>query len=340
MLFCFLPQLLVVLDLVSLTISMVYYVKPTEPCAHNSSCPSNETCHTMDHYASNSSHYFSLDHINVTLYFMCGVHNCSRYQYVTVHDLQVFAMEGLAGRKNVVINISIPTKIPQDPISVSKCAYFFTNVSKVRIENATVNFISLCFRGQNCLLVTKSADYFGHIGTMSAMVSFINISHHSQAILEDCTFQQNTFLRLQSSAVLTIRDTMFHSFHHAVRSVVALDNSTVKLTGNVTFINNEVGNEQYYNICGAAVVLNSGYNFYTQAPISIFNITSHARVLFINNRASSCGGAIYLKSTVMNIDVNATVTLKGNAVMGHYDHGHNLRGGVMYTEQSLLYYIS
>ena len=84
------------------------------------------------------------------------------------------------------------------------------------------------------------------MGTMSAMVSFINISHHSQAILEDCTFQQNTFLRLQSSAVLTIRDTMFRSFHHAVRSTIAIY-STVKLTGNVGFINNEVGNEQYYN---------------------------------------------------------------------------------------------
>ena len=87
------------------------------------------------------SHYFSPDHINVTLYFTRGVHNCSRYQYVTVHDLQVFAMEGLAGRKIVVINIPILTKITQDPISVSKCAYFFTNVSKARIENAAVNFI-------------------------------------------------------------------------------------------------------------------------------------------------------------------------------------------------------
>ena len=144
----------------------------------------------MDHYASNSSHYFSPDHINVTLYFMCGVHNCSRYQYVTVHDLQVFAMEGLAGRKSVVINIPIPTKITQDPISVSKCAYFFTNVSKARIKMLQSSLFNF-FCGQNCLLITKSVDYFGYMGTMSAMVSFINISHHSQAILEDCTFQQN-----------------------------------------------------------------------------------------------------------------------------------------------------
>ena len=106
MFFCFLPQLLVVLDLVSLTISMVYYVKPTEPCAHNSSCPSNETCHTMDHYASNSSHYFSPDHINITLYFMCGVHNCS--QHLGIVNLQTFSMTGTAGRQYVTISMPIP----------------------------------------------------------------------------------------------------------------------------------------------------------------------------------------------------------------------------------------
>ena len=69
-----LPHLLAVL---SPTGGVVYYVKPTEPCDHTSSCPSNETCHTMDHYARNSSHYFSPDHVDVTLFFMCGVHNLS-----------------------------------------------------------------------------------------------------------------------------------------------------------------------------------------------------------------------------------------------------------------------
>ena len=118
-----------------------------------------------------------------------------------------------------------------------------------------------------------------------------------------------------------------------MRSAVALDNGTVKLIGNVTFINNEVGNEQYYNICGAALALNSGYDFNTLAAISIFNITSQACACFINNRATCCGGAIFLKSTVMNVEVNATVILKGNAVIGHY---HHLRGGAMYIEQTLL----
>ena len=81
---------------------VVYYVKPTEPCAHNSSCPSNETCHTMDHYASNSSHYFSPDHVNITLYFMCGVHKMGKH--LEVHGLQSFIMIGTAGKQSVIIN--------------------------------------------------------------------------------------------------------------------------------------------------------------------------------------------------------------------------------------------
>ena len=93
----------------SITAGVVYYVKPSDPCAHNSSCPSNETCHTMDHYASNSSHYFSPDYINITLYFMCGVHNCT--QQVDISDLQLFAMIGTAERQHITLIMPPPTKL-------------------------------------------------------------------------------------------------------------------------------------------------------------------------------------------------------------------------------------
>ena len=80
---------------------VVYYVQPIKPCADNSSlgCPPNETCHTMDRYTSNSSHYFSPDHINITFYFMCGVHNCTKQ--LEVRNLQSFSMIGTAGRQHV-----------------------------------------------------------------------------------------------------------------------------------------------------------------------------------------------------------------------------------------------
>ena len=225
-----LPLIIIHLLLVVLTLSLwhlptttgvVYYVKPIEPCVHNSSCPSNETCHTMDHYASNSSHYFSPDRINVTLYFICGVHNCTRYHYITVRDLQLFAMKSIAGRKNVTINMPIPTKIPQDPKNISKCAYTFTNVSKVRIENITVNFISLCFYGQNCLFVTKSVDFFGYGGPMSAMVSFINITL-SQGILKDCTLIFNKIVLLDCSQVQCSQSVIPHFVYFIMQCALQL----------------------------------------------------------------------------------------------------------------------
>ena len=144
----FLIRLLAVLNLPT-TAGVVYYVKPTEPCAHNSSCPSNETCHTMDHYASNSSYYFSPDLINVTLYFMCGVHNCT--QHMDISDLERFIMIGTLGRNHVTIYMPIPIQVPNDPQNSGNRTYRFANVSILRIENVTLFFISLNFIGkQNC----------------------------------------------------------------------------------------------------------------------------------------------------------------------------------------------
>ena len=208
---------------------------------------------------------------------------------------------------------------------------------KVRIENATVKFISLSFQGENCLFEAKFENFYGYIGPMSAMVSVINITR-SRGILKNCTFQHNCFIRVQSSAVLTISesDCTFHSYNHAVHSAVALDNSTIELAGNISFINNTVGDDyivNYTSVCGAAISLNSGYGFYEHVPNSVFNITGRAYVLFYNNRAASCGGAVYMKSTVMSINMNATMIFKGNVVINRH---HHLRGGAMYIEQSLL----
>ena len=63
---------------------------------------------------------------------------------------------------------------------------------------------------------------------------------------------------------------MFSSYNHAVHSAVSLDNSTIILSGTVSFINNIVGNDQYYSVCGGAISLNSGYNVYKSVPNSVF----------------------------------------------------------------------
>ena len=312
------------------TAGVVYYVKPTEPCAHNSSCPFNETCHTMDHYASNSSHYFSPDHINVTLYFMCGVHNCTKH--VHVRDLPTFAMIGTAGRQNVTINMPIPSEIPNDPKNIGNRTYIFANVSNMRIENATVYFISFSFEGnKNCIFGANRLSFHGYIGFLSPMMSVINITG-SEATLKDCTFQNNCFVRVRSHAILTVSDCRFSSYNHAVRSAVALDNSTIQISGTVSFINNTVGNDQYYSACGGTISINSGYSDYELAPYSVFIISTGANVSFIDNASMRCGGALYLRSTVMSVNMNVNMTLSGNNIATVYNALGT--GGAMYIEQS------
>ena len=166
---------------------------------------------------------------------------------------------------------------------------------------------------------------------MSSMVSVINITH-SQAMLQDCTFQNNYFIRVLSHAILTVIDCIFHSYDHAVYSAVGLDNSTIKLSGAVTFVNNTVGNDKYSTVCGAAISINSGYTS-KETQMSVFSITK-GYVNFINNTAMYCGGALYLKSTMMNVNTNVTMILLGNQIMNnYYIYGG---GGAMHIEQSHL----
>ena len=107
----------------------------------------------------------------------------------------------------------------------------------------------------------EHVSFYGYIGSMSAMVSVINATN-SQAMLKDSTFQHiNCFIRIQSSALLQIADCTFSSYNHAVRSAIVIENSTIKLTGSVSFINNTVGNNCYSSVCGGAISFNIDHIF-------------------------------------------------------------------------------
>ena len=85
---------------------VVYYISPTKPlssCPGNSSCPPGQLCHTMDCLAEDSNEFFSPDHVNVTLIFMCGVHNYTKN--LTIQNLYSFVMKKVAeSRENVIID--------------------------------------------------------------------------------------------------------------------------------------------------------------------------------------------------------------------------------------------
>ena len=262
---------------------------------------------------------------------MCGVHNCTKH--VEVRDLQSFAMIGTARRQLVIINMPIATEIPNYPEIIGNRTYIFTSVSNVRIINATIYFISISFRGENCIFEAKHVDYHGYIGSPSPMVSVIKIIG-SEATLKDCTFQNNCFIRLQSQGTLTISDCIFHSYNHSVYSAIAVDNSTLKLSGNVSFINNTVSGYSSYSVCGGAILFSSGYSIDKNVPTSAFNILARADVSFINNSAASCGGALYLIFTAMRINSDANVTLTHNRVATSSVAAAAGAGGAMFVEQS------
>ena len=46
-----------------------------------------------------------------------------------------------------------------------------------------------------------------------------------------------------------------------VHSTISVDNSTIRLSGNVSFINNTIGNDKYHEVCGGTVSINSGHGF-------------------------------------------------------------------------------
>ena len=214
--------LLAVLSLLSPTAGVVYFVKPTEPCTHSSGCPSNETCHTMDHYASNSSHYFSPDHINVTLFFMPGVHNCTKH--LDISGLQTFTM---IGRVKEHVEIYMP--MPKQAIVIAQGIsnqqlYVFTNVCNVTVKNVSVSYISIGFKETNFCAI--NAIFCGHPSFTSSYVSVINITG-SSALFANCTFQENSFIHFQSNAVISIHDSVFHSYNHVAHSPIVGLNSTL-----------------------------------------------------------------------------------------------------------------
>ena len=132
---------------------VVYYVSPIAPlssCPGSSSCPPGQLCHTLDNLAENSSNFFSLDKVNITLILMCGIHNYTKD--LAVRNLHSFIMQGAAeSRENVIINMfhqeTHPTAFViylNEPICTS---IDFFNVSFVNLTAMTMVCPSISLRG-------------------------------------------------------------------------------------------------------------------------------------------------------------------------------------------------
>ena len=66
-----------------------YYVRPTEPT--NISCPAGQSCLTLNHYTSDSDHYFKS---NTVFKFLPGTHRINKpLQIRNVHNVSLTAYD-------------------------------------------------------------------------------------------------------------------------------------------------------------------------------------------------------------------------------------------------------
>ena len=285
---------------------VVYYVSPTEPlssCAGNtSSCPSGQHCHTMDYLVENK--FFSPDHINVTLIFMCGVHNYTKN--LTVQNLHSFVMKGAAeSKENVIIDHQFGTQLGKPNCTIIQ----FFNISFVNITILTMRCPSINLK--DGLITVKSSSLYGYTDTKERL-SFINITgSDSQALLDNCTFKENCFVSSNFSAGITIRNSTFQSYKHEHGSMIAAYSSVVTLAGYVNFTNGITGINRPVYSSGAAVSLRSTH----RKLKSSLNITTGATVYFVNLTSSCRGGAVYGENGVISIGVKAKVVFMHNVAV-------------------------
>ena len=299
---------------------VVYYVSPTEPlssCPGNSSCLPGQLCHTMDYLVEQSSKFFSPDHVNVTLIFMCGVHNYTKD--LTVQNLHSFVMKGAAeSKENVIIDHQFGAQLGKPNCTIIQ----FFNISFVNITTLTMTCPSINLK--DSLITVKSSNLYGYTG-IKEILSFINITGSgSQALLDNCTFKENCFVSSNFSAGITIRNSTFQSYKHESGSMIAAYSSVVTLAGYVNFTNGITGINRPLYSSGTAVFLRTTHPEFN----SLLNITTGATVYFVNLTSSNKGGAVYGEDGVMSIGVKAKVVLMHNVAAFH--------GGAVYVVNGVI----
>ena len=169
---------------------MVYYVLPTEPldsCVGNVSCPSghDQLCHSMDYLAKHSSEFFSRGHTNITLVFLCGIHNCTKDW--TVQDLHSLVIQGAAGPEQTVLDCQHRAQLNKPSCSIIQ----LTNTSFVSDMNLTMRCPSVNLN--DSFMAVKDSNLYGYASTNKSL-SFINITGKgSRALLDNCTHKENIF---------------------------------------------------------------------------------------------------------------------------------------------------
>ena len=275
--------------------------------AGNSSCLPGQLCHTMDYLAKHSSEFFfSPDHINVTLIYMCGVHNYTKS--FTVQNLHSFVMKGTAkSREIAIIDYQFTTQFGKLHCTIIQ----FFNVSFVNITNLTMKCPAINLNQSN--IIVKSSSLYGYPGIEESL-SFINITGRgSQAFLDNCTFRENCVITSNFSDGVSARNSTFQSYRHQFNSIIVALSSVVTLTGNVNFTDSTTGIDRPRYSSGTAVFLRTTHPEFK----SMLNITTGATVYFVNLTSSEEGGAVFGKNGMIHIGAKAKVVFMHNVADIH-----------------------
>lgn len=307
-------RLLLILKLVILIQSQAtYYVLPTNPhlnnCTGNNSCSSGEICQTLNDYAKNSSQFFIPNKMSsISLKFMCGLHRFT--EQLDVHNISTIILQGMSTARNTVI------QMPAD-VTLNQFSLIFSNITTLRIRNITLYYPLMSVTDVSTTRVENVQCYGNENATswygVSSNLTFVR----SQAAICKSSFQFTCLVRVTLGSTLTVVDSEFMSFHHQGRSCLYANESTVTLSGNVTFFNNSL---TFGNTCGPAIYLTYS---------AIMNITKDATVLFLGNKVGNAslhgdGGAVYIMH-ISRVYISGNVKFMNNQANG--------RGGAITLEK-------
>ena len=315
----FLPSVTIVSLMCILAKGVIYYVSPTlSSCPGSSSYPPGQYCYTMDYLVEHSSEFFSPDHVNVTLIFMCGVHNNTKD--LTVQHLHSFVMkEAPDSSEGAVVD-----HLSDSQIGKPYCAAIhFLNVSIVNITNLTMRCPSINLVESR--ITVKSSNLYGYPGTEEVLSSINVTGKGSQVILDNCTFKENCFIKANLSDGVIVSNSTFHSYRHQTNSIITAYSSPVTLSENVNYTDSVTGIHLPIHSSGTAVFL---YSYPKLKSDSALNITTGAKVYFVNLTCNYYGGAVYVENGEINVGNESTVV---------FMHNSAFRGGALFIVNTIVH---
>ena len=226
---------------------------------NSESCPQvSEPCHSLDDYVANSSGFFSSNKANVSLIFMNGTHKSSSDEF-NVTDLITLTM---IGKSQSVAIESVEFNIDVETLQVS--SILFKGTSNLRVRPASwvqdLNTVEVvdCKFVENSLLKTIRSNL---------RLSNCEFLHLNLSPSDNPLTVYNSHVHLSGTKFVSVDQTAILAFY-----------SDILFNNSVDFINNT-------GIGGGALALYS----------TRLHFANTANVSFVNNRALTIGGAIYVE---------------------------------------------